>query len=104
MKLIEIINSINKENKDNLVNVDDWRWPDIDHLLTMGFDISDDFHLKTKRPPEITIYCKKEMVDGKEEKVFYIQEKEKDNKRFRKFNDVIDYFDTYSQPDLDKNK
>lgn len=104
MKLIELLHSIDKESKSGFVNVDDWRWPDIDHLIAMGFDFADDYHLKTNRDPKITIYCKKENEDGDDIKIFYVEEEGKKQRRFKSFNDVIDYFDTYSQPELDKNK
>jgi hypothetical protein len=35
MKLIELLHSIDKENKAGLVNVDDWRWPDVEHVISM---------------------------------------------------------------------
>lgn len=105
MKLIELLHSIDKENKEGLVNVDDWRWPDVDHLMAMGFDFADDYRLKTNREPEITVYRKKENdEDGEKADFFYVEEKGKKIRRFKTFNDVIDYFDTYSQPELDKNK
>lgn len=107
MKLTELLHSINKEKEEGLINVDDWRWPDVDHLIAMGFDFSDDFHFKTTREPEITIYRKKEKEsesDDEPSDFFYIEEKNKKLKRFKTFNDVIDYFDSYSQPELDKNK
>jgi len=105
MKLTELIHSIEKENKEGLINVDDWRWPDVDHLIAMGFDFVDDYHFKTKQEPEITICQKKEKDESeKDAKFFYVDEKNKKSKRFKTFNDVIDYFDTYSQPELDKNK
>ena len=108
MKLTELLHSIDKENKDGLVNVDDWRWPDVEHLISMGFDFVDDYRFQTNRDPKIIVYRKKE-VDEKNEDVekedfFYVEEKGKKTRRFKTFNDVIDYFDTYSQPELDKNK
>ena len=105
MTLTELLHSIDQENKNGLVNIDDWRWPDVDHLISMGFEFSDDFHLRTNKDPEIIIYKKKEAgVDGNKTEFFYVEEKDREKKRFAKFSDVIDYFDTYSQPELDKNK
>jgi hypothetical protein len=104
MKLMELLHTMDAENKDGLVNVDDWRWPDVDHLITMGFEFGDDHHLQTNKEPRITIYKKKEKdKDGKKTQYFYVEEQGREKKRFKNFNDVIDYFDTYSQPELDKN-
>lgn len=105
MKLIELLNTIDKEVKEGLVNIDSWRWPDVDHLMTMGFKLQDDYHLQTEKPPKITIYKKKEKDEstGKQTAYFYIEEPQKKLKRFQTFNDVIDFFDTYQQPELEKN-
>jgi hypothetical protein len=106
MKLTELLNTIDEEAKQGLINIDDWRWPDVDHLCTMGFKFQDDHHLQTEKPPKIIIYKKKEKdpETGKQTSFFYIEEPKKKLKRFKNFNDVIDFFDTYPQPDLDKNK
>jgi len=103
--LKELLHSIDEESKEGLINVDDWRWPDVDHLVNMGFDFGDDFHLRTTKEPHITVYKKKELdeASGKKTEYFYVEEDKRATKRFKTFNDVIDYFDTYSQPDLDKN-
>lgn len=104
MKLTELIHSINKENKEGLINIDDWRWPDVDHLVTMGFEFADDYHLITGKDPKIIIYKKKDKgTDGKEQEFFFVEEPKQKAKRFLKFNDVIDFFDTYPQPEIDKN-
>lgn len=105
ISLTELLHSIDEETKSDLVKIDDWRWPDVDHLVTMGFEFSDDYHLHTTKDPKITIY-KKKNKDGSKGKVkahFYIEEKNRELKRFETFNDVIEYFDTYAQPELDKN-
>lgn len=102
--LKELIHTIDEESKAGLINVDDWRWPDVDHLVTMGFEFGDDYHMITKKDPKIVIYKKKEKDDaGKTQSYFFIEEPKRGLKRFKNFNDVIDYFDTYSQPELDKN-
>jgi len=104
LSLTELLHIIDKEAKEGLVNIDDWRWPDVDHLVTMGFDFGDDYHMVTKKEPRITVYKKKDPAkDGKTKEFFYIEEPDREKKRFENFNDVIDYFDTYSQPELDKN-
>lgn len=104
-KLKDLLESIDAESKDGLVNIDDWRWPDVDHLKHMGFDFKDDYRMETQKSPKITIYKKKEKdtESGKIIPFFYIEEPNTHLKRFKTFNDVIDFFDTYSQPELDKN-
>lgn len=108
--LKELLHSIRAENEEGLINVDDWRWPDLDHLITMGFDFQDDYRMTSKKGTtedgneKITIYRKKDKDDkGKQEKFFFVEEPKRGVKRFKNFNDIIDYFDTYSQPEIDKN-
>ena len=106
IKLTELLNTVDSEKSKGLINVDDWRWPDVDHLVTMGFEFGDDHHLVTGKEPHITIYKKKDTDEstGKTEEYFYVEEENRKPKRFKNFNEVIDYFDTYSQPEIDKNK
>ena len=106
IKLTELLHSIKQEKEDGLVDVDSWRWPDVDHLINMGFDFGDDYHLNTTKDPKITVYKKKEDTEdenGKKEEYFYVEEDDKKTKRFKSFSDVIDFFDHYEQPELDKN-
>lgn len=98
------MHSISQENKDGLVNIDDWRWPDVDHLVNMGFEFGDDYRLHTTKDPKITVYKKKEAgTDGQKTECFFVEEEKRDTMRFKSFSDVIEYFDAYSQPELDKN-
>ena len=104
IKLTELLNSIREENKDGFVNIDDWRWPDVDHLVSMGFGFSDDFRLTTEKEPHITVYKKKDVDESKKSsEMFFVEEPNRDVKRFKTFNDVIEYFDRYEQPEIDKN-
>lgn len=104
ISLKEILHKMEEESKEGFINIDDWRWPDVDHLVTMGFEFADDYKLITGKEPKITIYKKKDMDhDGKSYEFFFIEEEGKEKKRFKTFNDVIDYFDHYSQPEIDKN-
>ena len=57
--LSELLHDIAAEKKDGLVNIDSWRWPDVEHLVNMGFEFGDDFHLNTAKSPKITVYKKK---------------------------------------------
>ena len=110
MKITELLHTMDKESKEGFINIDDWRWPDVEHLASMGFEFGDDFHMNTPSrgdpdSPHITIYRKKEKgTDGKENSFFYIEEPKRAKKRFKEFNEIIDYFDSYPQPALDKNK
>ena len=102
---MELLHSLEEEEKNGMVNVDSWRWPDVDHLVTMGFEFGDDYHMQTSKDPKMTIYKKKEVDEATGKKVshFYIEEDGRKPKRFGNFNEVIDFFDGYSQPELDKN-
>jgi hypothetical protein len=103
--LKELLHTIGEEKKSGLIPIDDWRFPDVDHLVCMGFDFNSDYYLQTNKDPEMKVYKKKETgEDGKETESYYLEEKDKENtKRFSKFEDLIDFFDTYSQPEIDKN-
>ena len=52
----------------------------------------------------IVVKTKIDGEDGKVKTFFYLEEPERAKKRFQEFNEVIDYFDTYPQPPIDKNK
>jgi hypothetical protein len=70
----------------------------------MGFEFADDFHMHTTKDPKIVIHKKKDVdEDKKSTTYFFIEEEKRGKKRFKTFNDVIEYFDNYSQPELDKN-
>jgi len=105
IKLTELLHSIDDEANEGLVNIDDWRYPDVDHLVTMGFKFMDDHHMQTEKPPKMVIYKKKSLDEatGKQSSSFYVEEPKRATKRFKTFNDVIDFFDSYSQPELSKN-
>jgi hypothetical protein len=105
MKLTELLHAIDDEKESGLVKIDEWRWPDVDHLVTMGFKFKDDHHMQTDKPPKMTIYKKKSLdeASGKQTSCFYIEEPKRAVKRFKSFNEVIDFFDSYKQPELDKN-
>jgi hypothetical protein len=104
IKLVEILNRIDSENNDGLINIDDWRFPDVDHMVNMGFEFADDFRFTTPREPKIIVYKKKSKDEtGKPQDFFFVEEGDRKHKQFKTFNDLMDYFDTYSQPELDKN-
>lgn len=114
MKLTEIIKLMDEESKNGLVNVDDWRIQDAEHLLEMGFKMIDDYRFATDRDPKIKVYKKKETMSEKnmdDEKAdsdsniyFYVEEEKKKTRRFKEFEDIIEYFAKYAQPELDKNR
>jgi len=104
IRLTELIHSLDDKKNEGLVNIDDWRWPDVDHLVTMGFEFADDYRLTTGKEPLLTVYKKKDKdTSGKESEYFFVEESERGIKRFAKFNEIIDYFDHYEQPEIDKN-
>lgn len=99
MKLSEIIHRIYDEKEKQFVNIDDWKWADVDHLKTMGFDFDGEYSMSLKSPP-IQIYKKKHPQN----EIFYIEEKGTPTKTYLTFDDVIKYFDTYPQPEIDKER
>ena len=81
--LKELLHSVQKESKEGLVNIDNYRWPDVDHLMEMGFEIGDDFHLVTDREPKLVVYKKKEVDEnGKKKEYFYVEEEKRGTRRF----------------------
>ena len=106
ISLMEILHTIGDEKKSGLIPIDNWKWPDVDHLATMGFGFNSDYYMTTDKDPIMKVYKKKEKdpSTGKEEEYFYLEEKEKPLKRFKIFNDLIDFFDKYEQPEIDKNR
>ena len=103
MKLMELLHAIDEESKEGLIEIDSWRWPDVDHLSTMGFKFMDDHHMQMEKNPKMVIYRKKGEENGKKTSAWYIEEPKRAAKRFKTFNDVIDFFDNYKQPELEKN-
>lgn len=105
LKLTEILHTIGDEKKSGMIPIDDWRWPDVDHLASMGFGFDGSYCLRTNKEPEMTVYKKKEKdpTTKKKEEYFYLEEEGKPLKRFKHFNDLIDFFDTYPQEEIDKN-
>ena len=79
----------------------------------MGFNFDGDYKMKTNKPPIMTVYKKKD--DGNGPEFFYLKEEPQESdypqkkkkeiplKRFKNFNELIEFFDTYEQPELDKN-
>jgi len=109
ISLKEILHIIGDEKKSGLIPIDDWKWPDVDHLATMGFGFDGDYYMRTEKPPRMTVYKKKDKSpSGENEENFYLEEEgeksEKKVKVFKIFNDLIDYFDTYSQPEIDEKR
>lgn len=110
MLLTELLHTMDKESKDGLINLDDWRWSEMEHLGDMGFEFRDDYHMSTPTrgdpdSPHITVYKKKEVDEnGKDKEFFYLKEPKQPTKRFKEFSEIIEFFDKYPQPEIDKNK
>ena len=105
ISLKEILHTIGEEKKSGLIDINSWRWPDVDHLANMGFGFDGDYYMRTDKDPEMRVYKKKEKdpTTGKKVEFFYLEEEGKPEKRFKNFGDLIDFFDTYEQPEIDKN-
>ena len=96
MQLKEIMHMISGEREKGMINIDDWKWNDVDHLSAMGFEFDGDY-IMSLDSPKILIF-KKEHPSGE----YFVIKDERGTKAFRKFDQVIEYFDHYSQPEIDK--
>jgi len=104
--LKELLRELEHEKKDGMIHVEEWRISEVEYLHNMEFDFIDDYKMSTSKPPIITIYKKEETDETtkKPTEYFYIDEVNKAIKRFKDFCDVINYFDTYIQPEFDKKR
>lgn len=103
----ELLHSIDNAKKDGLVHIDDWKLSDVDYLHNMGFNFDDDYKMSTPKEPIITIYKKEDeqVKEGQDPKsMYHIEEKGKSLKKFEKFTDIINFFDNYAQPEIDKRR
>ena len=97
MTLLEILHTIHNERIKGLVNVDDWNFMDVDHLKSMGFDFDGDY-VMTLESPMMKLYKKKHPKG----EFFYLEEEKGGVKIFPSFDKVVEFFDHYSQPEIDK--
>ena len=104
--LQELLKLMENEKKDGLVHIEDWRLPEVDYLFNMGFEFEDDYRMSTPKEPHIVVYKKEETDNstGKKSEAYFIEEPNKSIKKIKDFKDVINFFDTYSQPILDKRR
>jgi hypothetical protein len=72
----------------------------------MGFDFLDDYKMGIDKDPFITIYKKENPGKEKNKPITYfvVEVKNKSNKQFKNFEDVINYFDNFEQEKIDKRK
>jgi hypothetical protein len=99
MTLIEILHTIQDDKEKGLVNIDDWKWADADHLKTMGFDFDGDYVMSMK-DPSIKVYKKK----SPQGEIFMVEAEKQQPKAFQQFDQVVEFFDHYSQPEIDKER
>ena len=99
MKLTEILHTIDNERKSNLINIDDWKWNDVDHLLTMEFECDGNYHLRLKSP-SMSI-CKQKTPEGK---VYILEDEKKGKFTFKNFDGILNFFSHYDQPELNPDK
>jgi hypothetical protein len=99
MKLSEILHIVSDEKKQGLINIDDWKFTHADHLKNMGFDFNGDYEMSLKSPV-IKVY-KKKTPQGE---MFFVEAEKQGTKMFRDFEEVINYFDHFPQPEIDKEK
>ena len=99
MKLTEILHTVSNEKEQGLINVDDWKMMDADHLKSMGFEFDGDYQMSLKSP-EIKVY-KKKFPQGE---FFVVKAEDQQPQVFKEFEEVINFFDHYSQPEIDKER
>jgi hypothetical protein len=99
MKLLELLHTTSNEKKQGLVNIDDWKFTHADHLRNMGFEFDGDYVMSLKSP-NVRVYKKK--TNGSE--YFMVEAENLGTKPFRTFEEVINYFDHFPQPEIDKEK
>lgn len=99
MKLTEILHTVSDEKKQGLINIDDWKFTHADHLKNMGFDFDGDYVMSLKAP-QIRVY-KKKLPQGE---CFVVEAEKQGAKMFPTFEEVIEYFDHFPQPEIDKEK
>lgn len=98
MKLLEILHSLSGERKKGLINIDDWKFEHVAHLKDMGFDFDGDFTLSLESP-KIKI-TKKNTPQGD---LFILEDEDKGIYQFRKFDDIVNFFDNYHQKEFDQS-
>lgn len=97
IKLSEVISHTlaqdEKAKKSNLIKLDnykEWRWSDLDHLLSMGFNQDGEYHMALMSPK---LFVYKVKNEG-----YHLVDKDKnEHKVFPKFSQLIDHFDKYEQ-------
>lgn len=99
LKLTEILHIMSDDREKGLINIDDWKMTEADHLKTMGFEFDGDYHMSLKNP-QLRVY-KKKFPQGE---CFVVEGDDKPAKAFPEFDQLVKYFDSYSQPEIDKEK
>jgi hypothetical protein len=103
IKLSEILQSIDEDEKSEMVNLDDWKLSEIDHLVEMGFEQDGDYKMILTNP-RMVVYKKKEMAHQLPKDVQalgpgYVLEDGSKNKKyvFPTFMGMVEFFDNYEQ-------
>lgn len=99
MKLLELLHVMSDEKTKGLINIDDWKMTEADHLKTMGFEFDGDYHMSLQSP-ELKVY-KKKFSQGE---CFVVEGDDRSPRAFPDFDQLVQYFDSYSQPEIDKEK
>jgi hypothetical protein len=98
MQLTELLNIVGDEKKKGLINIDDWKFNDASHLKDMKFEFDGDYVMSLEKPA-IKIY-KKKTPKGE---CFFLEDKN-GIQIFQEFEKIIEYFNKYSQPEIDKER
>ena len=103
IKLSEILHSIDEDEKSDMVNLDDWKLSEIDHLVEMGFEQDGDYKMMLNNPKMVV--CKKKKITHQLPKDIqaigpgYVLKDGSKNKTytFSTFMEMVEFFDNYEQ-------
>lgn len=103
LKLSEILHSIEDEESQGLIDLDDWKLSEIDYLTDMGFDFDGNYKMRLQNP-EMSVYKKKGMQHQLPKDIMavgegYVLEDKAKNKThdFTTFKQMVEFFDNYQQ-------
>lgn len=103
LKLSEIIRSIDEDEAQGMIDLDDWKLSEIDHLTDMGFDMNGTYKMELLNP-ELIVYKKKGIKHQLPNDVqavgegYVLEDKARDKTHtFATFKQMVEFFDNYEQ-------
>jgi hypothetical protein len=90
ISLKEIMNTLRKEESDNMTQIDNWKITDHDFLIDMGFKPNGIYHFAMEKP--------KIKVSHKKDVGFVLEDEDKKSTHhFKRFRDLAQFFSKYNQ-------